>query len=133
VLEDPTFNMMAKNTMEHRTTFLTNSFNARWFLTSASAWFYATWSVWSPEHTLCPDRLLEPHLANSPHHVTIWRIHPVAGYISDDIWRHPCHIQHYASFHHSANWAYTQASGLVVHKLGLCSHFLIFVFQQSVL
>jgi hypothetical protein len=29
VLEDPTFNMMAKNTMEHRTTFLTNSFNAR--------------------------------------------------------------------------------------------------------
>jgi hypothetical protein len=29
VVEDPTFNMMAKNTMEHGTTFLTNSFSVR--------------------------------------------------------------------------------------------------------
>lgn len=134
VLEDSTFKMMATDTMEHRSTFPDKWFQCQVIFNSSICmvlchlgymvpWTYIV-SRGTPRTSL--SKLSTPDN-------NLWRIHPVAGYIPDDIWRHPCHLQHYPSLHHSANWAYTHVSELVIHKLGLCSDFLIFVFQQSVL
>jgi len=133
LLEDSTFKMMATDTMEHRTTFLTKwlqchvIFNSSICMVLCHLGYMVPWTYIVSRET--PRTSL---IKLSTPHNNLWRIHPVAGYIPYDIWRYLCHLQHYPSLHHSASWAYTHAYELVVHKLGLCSDFLIFVFQQSV-
>ena len=104
MLEDSTFKMMAKDTMERRTTFLTKwlqcqvIFNGSICMVLCHLGYMVPWTYIVSRET--PRTSLSK--LSTPHN-NLWRIHPVAGYIPDDIWRHPCHLQHYPSLHHSAN------------------------------
>lgn len=70
LLEDSAFRMMAKDTMEHRTTFLTKWLQCQVIFNSSICMVLCHLGYMVP-WTLCLERLPEPHLANCPHHITI--------------------------------------------------------------